>query len=96
MVIRLFIAQFQAPRCSDMVETALFRRGKRRCVVWNQIAVFVLLFVQVSAVAALSPTVPHMMWSAVAAFYLIYVALRLVSRRYWIIALESCLRPRGL
>jgi len=84
-IIRLYIAQFQLPpRLADSSAAEL--RGGRICVAINQIAILPLALFECAAVMACNQTVPIEVSLVAALFLAIYVAMRLISRRYWIIA----------
>ena len=78
--IRMFIAQFQLP------PEPLDPRAAKIAVTINQLAAVLLFLAECGVVVASSPTTPWTVWVAVALFFLAYVGLRLLSRRYWIAA----------
>ena len=86
--IRLLIAEFQLPLKSAGDISAIAASAFRNCIALNQIAVFVLILFETGVVLASSPPVPSGLWVLVAAFFGLYIALRLSSRRFWIVASE--------
>ena len=84
-IIRLFIAQFQVPPQDENSDDRAVR-ARRTCIAINQLAVFVLIFVEAGAVMISNPTVPSIFQVVVSAIFALYIGLRLCSRRYWMIA----------
>ena len=88
VVVRLFIAQFQIPPASRRSIDPSSQRASRLCIGINQIAAFVLLVFEAAVAILTGQDVPKLFWLGVAGIFSFYVALRLVSRKYWITAAE--------
>jgi hypothetical protein len=86
-VLRLFIAQFQVPpRGPGNSDNPQTRRAFRACVACNQLAVFVLILFEAAVVMAGGRDVPAELWAVVISIFVLYITLRLLSRRQWIAA----------
>ena len=89
VVIRLFIAQFQAPPIDRRHAGPRALKAVGRYVAVNQLAAFVLLLVEFAVVLCSSPSTPGVLWLIAATIFLLYVGLRLFAGRYWTMALEA-------
>jgi len=93
-VIRLFMSQFQGPRAHAGDSNRSMARAVRSCIGFNQVAViplFVLECAVVLAIGASADAGAHAsalaaLWLVIIGIFLVYILLRLISRRYWLIA----------